>query len=498
MRCGIAAPLGRPRPARPGGRCGRRSPPRSPHRPVLEAQVTGRRRRAARRRPARAGRAARARPLQHRVAGHVELAGGERPAGRRGERGVADVDADVAQRHAEHLGGDLAERGGLAGAEVGDAAADQQACRPARRLDPAGRPVAKPDGAAVGLHVAGEAAADTPARPARARPARPAPRARRRRHSATATAVSSRSPVGIDVALGEEVALAHRLRGQAEAVRRAGPSAARTPKVDLHRAEPAEGAGRDVVGEHRASVDARRRARGTGPTAGTRAGEQHPRAQERVGAGVADDVDLLGDDACRRCVAAGAVAHDERVALRAGHAATPAASTPSCTGRRVRQTSSAEVRLDGHVLLAAEPAAHVRADHPDPALGQRAGCAAIVAACSMTWVDDPQGQHPVAVDPADARLRLEVGVVDVLGAVRRPRPPRRPRRAPPRRRRAGSCHSTRTLPVVVDQRRAVGQGAPRASKTPGSVLVLDHRPARRPPRRPAGVSAATSATGSPW
>src|SRR6266508_4100267 len=72
------------------------------------------------------------------------------------------------------------------------------------------------------------------------------------------------------------------------------------------------------------------------------------------------------------CVApdAGAVAHDERVALGAGHDRVLAlpyhpdrpAGAPDQQG---------EVGLDGHVLLAAEPAAHVGADHPDLALGQR-------------------------------------------------------------------------------------------------------------------------------
>src|SRR5262249_29508076 len=54
--------------------------------------------------------------LQHRVPRHVELTGGERTPGRRVERAVADVDADVIKRNAEHLGGDLAQAGRLPGA----------------------------------------------------------------------------------------------------------------------------------------------------------------------------------------------------------------------------------------------------------------------------------------------------------------------------------------------------------------------------------------------
>jgi len=55
--------------------------------------------------------------VQHRVSRHVQLPGGERAAGRRVERAVADVDADVVEPRAEHLGGDLAQAGRLPGAE---------------------------------------------------------------------------------------------------------------------------------------------------------------------------------------------------------------------------------------------------------------------------------------------------------------------------------------------------------------------------------------------
>ncbi len=71
-------------------------------------------RRRASRRPPRAicARSSRA-GLEHRVAGHVELAAGRRGAGQRGQRAVRDVHGDALQLDPEHLGGDLAERGGL-------------------------------------------------------------------------------------------------------------------------------------------------------------------------------------------------------------------------------------------------------------------------------------------------------------------------------------------------------------------------------------------------
>ena len=109
-----------------------------------------------------------ARRLQHRVAGHVELAGGDGRPGQRGERAVADVDGDPLRGHAEHLGGDLGQRCGLAAADVGHPDPDRPGCRPARGRSRRG-PVVEPDTAAVRLQVAGEASPDGAARRARLR-----------------------------------------------------------------------------------------------------------------------------------------------------------------------------------------------------------------------------------------------------------------------------------------------------------------------------------------
>src|SRR6266540_833907 len=75
-----------------------------------------------------------------------------------------------------------------------------------------------------------------------------------------------------------------------------------------------------------------------------------------------------------------------------------------------------EVGLDGHVLLAAEPAAHVGADHPDPAGGQ-AEDGGDGGGVLDHLRGHAQGDHPGGVDPADAGLRLQVGVLDPLGPV---------------------------------------------------------------------------------
>ena len=75
-----------------------------------------------------------------------------------------------------------------------------------------------------------------------------------------------------------------------------------------------------------------------------------------------------------------------------------------------------EVGLDGHVLLAAEAAADVRGDQPHLVVGE------LEDPGDVAEVLDHLGRgadrdHPVGVAPGDARLGLEVGVVDELGLV---------------------------------------------------------------------------------
>ena len=347
--------------------------------------------------------------VQDRVAGHVQLAGGERAAGRRVERAVADVDADVIQRRAEHLGGDLAQAGRLPGAEIGDAGADQQRAV-GLQAQPGRGAVTEPDGPAVGVPVAADAPPGQLARPGR--PGRLAEQGERAVHRlghlhARVEALAG----GQQVALGQEVALAQLGAGQAEA----GGQLVQLRLVaehDLHRAEPAEGAGRHVVGEHRGRGDA-----GVGhpvrPARARRGGEQHPGRQVRVGAGVAEDLDLLGGDGTV-AVGPGPVAHDERVALGAGHQRLlPVPDHPHRPAGVPDQQG--QVRLDGHVLLAAEAAAQVRGDDPDLALRQAQDVR------DHGRVLDDLGGHAQGEDavlqPAHSGLRLEVGVLDVLAAV---------------------------------------------------------------------------------
>src|SRR5204863_9787842 len=80
------------------------------------------------------------------------------PGGRR-QRRVADVDDDVGRVDAEHLARELHERRCLAAADVRDADPDDE--RPVElEADPGACPAVEPDATAVGLEVAGHAAAD--------------------------------------------------------------------------------------------------------------------------------------------------------------------------------------------------------------------------------------------------------------------------------------------------------------------------------------------------
>ena len=401
--------------------------------------------------------------VQDRVPRHVQLPGGERAAGRRVERGVADVDADVVEPRAEHLGGDLAQAGRLPGAEVGDAAADQQ--RAVRlQAQPGRRPVAEPDRPAVGVPVAAEAAADQLPRPGR--PGRLAEHRERAMHGlADLYAGVQPLPGRQQVALGQEVALPHLDAGQAEALGQA-VHLALVAVHHLHRAEPAEGARRGVVGEHRGRGDAGV-GRLVGPAGAGGAREQHPRRQVGVGAGVAEDLDLLRGD---RAVQArpGPVPHDERVPLGArGQRFLPVPDHPHRPPGPPDQQR--EERLDRHVLLAAEAAAHVGRDHPDLALRQPQDLR------DRRRVLDDLGGHPqrehAVLQPAHPGLRLEVGVLDVLGAVL------------PLHHHVGGGHrrgrvATPDLPAdqrvadLVDARSAVGAGRFDVEDA-GQLLVVD-------------------------
>jgi len=110
----------------------------------------------------------------------------------------------------------------------------------------------------------------------------------------------------------------------------------------------------------------------------------------------------------------GPVPHDERVPLGAGDQRfLPVPDHPHRPPGVPDQQG--QERLDGHVFLAAEAAAHVRGDDPDLALRQLQD-----VRDHGRVLDDlsrhAQGQHAV-LQPAHPGLGLEVGVLDVLAAV---------------------------------------------------------------------------------
>ena len=185
--------------------------------------------------------------LDRRVAGHVQLARGERAAGERGQRAVADVDAGAIDGDAQDLAGDVGQRRGLPGAEVGDPGAHHH--RPILlEADPARRPVGEEHRPAVGLHAAGKAAADPSAPERRRRLAQLRER--------PVQALAGPGSVSISSPVTRMSPCATKLRSRTAAGSR--PRRSSDPvelgliaEHHLHRAEAAHRAGRDGVGEHR-------------------------------------------------------------------------------------------------------------------------------------------------------------------------------------------------------------------------------------------------------
>ena len=348
--------------------------------------------------------------LEHRVAGHVELSAGRGGAGQRGQRAVGHVDGDARQRHAEDLGRDLAERGGLAAAHVGAAAADDEAAVHLE-ADPRAGPVVQPHDAPVRLEVAGEPAADLyMGRTRRCRwPQRgPRPLAQFRDRD-----------VSLDhLADGQRVASPQRVHAtDRDRIHSEGPRDAvqlgLVREHGLHGAESAHGAGGRVVGVRDPRVDldggdavrARRRHRGI---------EQHERREVRVGAGVGEQLDLLGDDLAVR-VRARAIAQAIRVTL--GAREQRLLPRPHHLHRPPRlEREQSQVCLDGDVLLAAEAAAEIRADDAHAVLRDLQHLRHVAEV-----LDHLRGEanrdDAVGVDPRHARLGLEVRGVDELRRV---------------------------------------------------------------------------------
>ena len=346
--------------------------------------------------------------VAHGVAGHIQRARRRRRAGQRGDRRIRVVDGHVVEADAEDLGGDLAQRRDLTGADVGDArthhhgAVDLDA-------DPGFRGVVQPGDAAVGLLVAG----DAPAGLERAVVGRLL--AERGPGGVHATRRPDRAldrESGRDLVAGlEEVAPAQLHAIHAE---RLGDLVHLLLVGDagLRRAEAPEGAGVHVVGRHRDGVEAQV-VDAVGPRAGDRRIEQHVGAEIDIGTGVGGHVDLeRGDLAVLGH--AGLVVQHEGVALAVAEERILARITePDRAPRRLGQER--EVDLDGDVLLAAEAAADQRAADAHLVVRHADGVG------DEAEVLDHLGRHAdvddlVLVDPGEPDLGLEEGVLDELGA----------------------------------------------------------------------------------
>ena len=310
----------------------------------------------------------------------------------------------------QDLGGDLGERARLPPADVGHAAPNGE--RPVHlEPDPRGRRVVQPHEPPVGLHVRGDRAADGLARSAR----------RRLVAGALAHGVDRLGELDLGddllahrepVAAAQGVPLADLARVEPQPLREL-VHLRLIAQDHLHPAEPTERRRGRVVRVGGGGTDARM-LQAVGTARVHRRVEQHERREVRVRPGVGDDPDVLRED---RAVVrgGGAVGHVVAVPLRAREQRLVAgplhAHGPARVGNRQR-----EVRLDGHVLLAAEPAAHVRRDHAHLRVGH-AQDLRDVAVVLHHLGRDAQIHHAVVVVPADAGLGLQVGVVDELRRV---------------------------------------------------------------------------------
>jgi hypothetical protein len=161
--------------------------------------------------------------------------------------------------------------------------------------------------------------------------------------------------------------------------------------------------------------------------------------------------------------------HHEGMPLRAGQERL--LSGPDHLHRAPRPPhQKCDVSLDGHVLLAAEPPAHVGPDDPNAIL-RNAEDVGDLASVLDDLRGHADGHHSVRVHPPHAGLGLEVCVVDALGSVglldhHRRRPKRRFGVA------AAYRPFDQRVPAPVDRRRPRGQrflGPEHA----GELLVVD-------------------------
>ena len=182
------------------------------------------------------------------------------------------------------------------------------------------------------------------------------------------------------------------------------------PESDLHRAEAAHRARGRVVRVRDTRVDAHVRAGVRALGAGGRV-EEHERGEQRVGAAVSDDDDVLGDEPPLG-VAGGAVAKLHRVALLPRQQRLRAAPDhPHGTAGAL--DDEREERLDRHVLLAAEAAAYVGRDHPHAVVGDAQDPREIAKMLDHLGRRS-DGDDAVGAEPGDPGLRLEIRMVDEL------------------------------------------------------------------------------------
>ena len=302
---------------------------------------------------------------------------------------------------------DLGERRCLAAADVSHPASHGQA--PVElESDPGGGGVVQPDKPAVGLDVGGDPAPHGLTRPGRhRRRARPVKhRVDRLRqehlsldHLADRQGITARQGVPLPDVGGRDL----KFTGEKVHLRLVAEN-------HLHSAKAAKGRRRRVV-----------RVRAAGPqphvvhpvgTAGVhRRVQEHQRRKVSVRAGIGGDVDLLAEN---RPVPAGrgAIPQPHAVALRARQqrllpCPVHADRTPG------PPDGEGEIRLDGHVLLAAEAPSDIGRDHPHPGLRYPENPRHVPVV-----LDDLRGdaeiQYTFVIEPAHPRLRLEVGVVDGL------------------------------------------------------------------------------------
>ena len=317
------------------------------------------------------------------------------------------MDDDVRRVDAEDLARELDERGGLAAADVGDA--DPQDEGPVElEPDPCARPIVEPDAAAVGLEVARNAAPDSP-------PARRRLRLRPERRLDAVGEIRQRDVRVERLSHSERVATLKEVPApQLERVEpELGGEQIHLPLVaerDLHGTEAAHRTRRRVVRVGDARVDAHVRAAVGALRAGGRV-EEDERRQQRIGAAVRDDADILREQPPLG-IARGAVAELHRVTLLARQQGLRAA--PHHLHRAAGTLDDErEERLDRHVLLAAEAAAYVGRDHPHAVFGDAQDPREIAKMLDHLGRRS-DGDDAVGAEPGDPGLRLEIRMVDEL------------------------------------------------------------------------------------